>query len=80
MIPVGAQVRMSDKGRKIFGDCVDNPHDLVGTVVDNERKFSIGLSMFDCEVKWSNGFRNTYNYRHLTPLINLDNKKLEDYM
>lgn len=80
MIPVGMQVRISEMGKAVFRHTEDNPHDLIGVVLENERKTSNGHFALDCLVSWSNSLGNTYNYEHLEVLCDLSHKLLEDYL
>ena len=80
-LAVGTKVRMSLKGKTCFGNRKDNPYDMIGTVLEAERKKSHDyVHALDCLVEWENGYRNTYDYLHLEPLIDISSKSLEDYL
>jgi hypothetical protein len=80
-LAVGTKVKMSLNGRICFMNHRENPHDIVGTVLEVERKKSHGyVHVLDCLVEWENGWRNTYDYVHLEPLIDISSKSLEDYL
>lgn len=80
-LAVGTKVKMSLRGKTCFGNHKDNPHDMVGTVLEAERKKSIDYRhALDCLVLWENGCRNTYNYTHLEPAVDISSKSLEDYL
>lgn len=79
MIKVGDRVKMSALGKRKFPESKNNPHDLVGVVLMAERKSRLGHWHFDCEVEWSNGIVNTYDYRHLDLEVGLT-KPLEWYL
>ena len=80
MIPLKAKVRMSKSGKACFKNSSNNPYDLVGVVIETERKRGRYDSTLDCLVKWSNGYRNTYNYNHLEFAEDLSSKSLEEYL
>lgn len=80
MIPVGINVRMSLEGKAVFEDSTDNPHNLIGVVLENERKVHEGAYCLDCLVEWSNGYKNTYDYEHLEIFVDFSEKELEDYL
>lgn len=80
-LAVGTKVKMSFRGKKCFGNNRDNPYDMVGTILEAERKKSLDYTYaLDCLVKWENGYQNTYDYIHLEPLVDLSSKSLEDYL
>lgn len=80
-LAVGTKVKMSLKGKTCFGNHKDNPHDMVGTILEAERKESLDYTYaLDCLVEWENGYHNTYDYIHLEPLVDLSSKSLEDYL
>lgn len=79
MIPVGTKVRMSRVGKAVYRHSDDNPHNIEGEVIQNERKRIDGQWCLDCLVEWSNGYTNTYDYDQLEPLIVFD-RPLEDYL
>lgn len=80
MIPMGAKVRMSAEGRAVFRDYKDNPHELIGVVLESERKHGGLPYALDCLVRWSNDSLNTYDYEHLEVLCDFSEKVLEDYL
>lgn len=78
---VGTRVRLSSRGKNVFRDRYDNPHDLTGVIIESDRKTSHGSSLImDCVVKWSSKSINSYDYIHLEPLVDLSSKSLEDYL
>lgn len=78
---VGTKVKMSLRGKTAFRNSRDNPSDLIGTVLESDRKTAHSCSyMMDCIVKWDNGCENSYDYIHLEPLVDLSSKSLEDYL
>jgi hypothetical protein len=80
MIPVGARVMLSAAGRSYYRNAYDNPHNLEGVVVLNERKVYESCYALDCVVCWSNDHRNSYDYESLTFAVDLSSKNLEDYL
>ena len=80
MIPMGAKVRMSAESKAVFRDYKDNPHELIGVVLENERKRVDLRYALDCLVLWSNDCKNTYDYEHLEALCDFSEKVLEDYL
>jgi hypothetical protein len=91
-LPVGTRVVMSERGKSKWRDLDNNPHSLVGTVVDfEENEYENGLAQFeygDYEaddyfpfgVRWDNGHYNSYRYGDLVSAVDLSDKKLEDYL
>jgi len=80
MIPVGARVMLSEAGRSYYRNTYDNPHNLEGVVVSNERKVHESRYTLDCVVCWSNNHINSYDYESLTSAADLSSKNLEDYL
>ena len=91
-LPVGTRVVMSERGKSKWQDSINNPHNVVGTVVCfYEEEYEDGLKQFQeggyeeedyfpFSVDWDNNTYNSYRYGDLVPAVDLSDKKLEDYL
>jgi len=83
-LKVGDTVFMSLVGRQEYRPTVDNPHHLIGVVIEvlqwelAEAKRDPD-SHYPYRVRWSNGRENVYRILDLNPAT-IPDKKLEDYL
>ena len=78
MLPVGAKVVMSDRGRKTYKDSSRNPHDMVGEIRRHKDVLQSDNS-FIYDILWENGWENIYRIYDVVPVID-PNKELSDYL
>ena len=70
LLPVNTKVVLSHKGKKRWGPSFGNPHDVVGTLIQNNLPISLdeeGLE-FVYKVRWDNGYDNVYANIDLEPV------------